>query len=46
MGTELCYVFTGEVEDHTARLLLELAESDIYALRKTQRSNRFLSKPG
>lgn len=43
MGTELCCVFTGAVEDHTAGLLPELAESGISALRIIQRS---LSKRG
>lgn len=41
MGTELCYVFTGDVEDHTMRLLPELVKNDISALRKIQSSNRF-----
>lgn len=46
MGTELCQVLTGEVEDCTTSLLPELANSDISALRKIPRSNRFLSKQG
>lgn len=31
MGTELCYVFTGDIEDHTMRLLAEIVKSDISA---------------
>lgn len=46
MGTELCQVSTGEVKDRTTSLLPELAKSDIPALRKIQRSKRFLSKQG
>lgn len=46
MGTELCYVFIGEIEDRAARLSTELVESVIFALRTIQRPDRYLSKQG